>query len=52
MIFKVEFFKTKTKIYEYLFSSLKEAMIFNMAMLKKGFKSDITRLNMNGDEIQ
>jgi len=53
MLFKVKFFQDSgEKIYEYLFSSLKEAMVFNMAMIKKGFQSDIIRLDIKGNVVE
>lgn len=31
---------------EYLFASLKEAIVFQLGMYKKGYKTDIIRINV------
>lgn len=52
MIYKVEFKKNTNKTFEYYFSSLKEAMIFHMGVIKKGFTSNLTRMKLSGKECE
>ena len=51
MVYKVIFYNGVGKKYEFLFESLKEAMVFNGKNLKEGRKSEIVRMDLEGKEV-
>lgn len=52
MLYRVDFKNNAGKKFEFLFASLKDAIVFNGQNLKEGRKSNITRLNMSGKEVK